>query len=154
MLASIAVGLNFLPVVCLASIMVTKDRKIEARRRARELQKEESERLARMQSARTDGFIALEAIDEATEALGYALDRLLDEGESKKKLATDFSIPTRQINEALEVVGSAHARKSEPDKEAENDGTDVAAGEQETDNNESPMEKQAEVDGDSAADDS
>ncbi len=134
--------------------MVTKDRKIEARRRARELQKEESERLARMQSARTDGFIALEAIDEATEALGYALDRLLDEGESKKKLAIDFSIPTRQINEALEVVESAHARKSESDKESENDGEDVAVGEQEADKDESPMEKPDEVDGNSAADDS
>ncbi|MHC9767346.1 hypothetical protein ACQX0Q_02635 [Corynebacterium diphtheriae] len=134
--------------------MVTKDRKIEARRRARELQKEESERLARMQSARTDGFIALEAIDEATEALGYALDRLLDEGESKKKLATDFSIPTRQINEALEVVGSAHARKTESDKDPKHDDADVVVEEQETDKDEVLAEKRDEVDGDSAADDS
>nr|WP_162933251.1 hypothetical protein [Corynebacterium lactis] len=134
--------------------MVAKDRRVEARRRARELQKEESGRLARMQSARTDAFIALEMIDEGVEALGFALDRLLDEGESKKKLSTDFSMPTRQINEALEVVGSAHARKSESDKESENDGEDVAVGEQEAGKDESPMEKQDEVDGDSAADDS
>ena len=63
--------------------MVTKDRKAQARRRARELQKEEADRLARMQSARTDAFIALEAFDEAQESFGYALDKLLDEGEKK-----------------------------------------------------------------------
>ncbi len=67
--------------------MVTKDRRAQARRRAHELQKEEADRLARMQSARTDAFIALEALDDALESFGLALDKLLDEGEKKRKLA-------------------------------------------------------------------
>ncbi|OHR29211.1 hypothetical protein HMPREF2985_06555 [Corynebacterium sp. HMSC072B09] len=84
-----------------------------------------------MQSARTDAFIALEAFDEAQESFGYALDKLLDEGEKKGKLANDFTVPMRQINEALALVGSSHARKAESerisasDDEADDD-TEVA----------------------------
>lgn len=52
--------------------MVTKDRRAQARRRARELQKEEADRPARMQSARTDAFIALEALDDALESFEVA----------------------------------------------------------------------------------
>lgn len=134
--------------------MVAKDRRVAARRRARELQKEESGRLARMQSARTDAFIALEVIDEANEALGYALDRLLDEGESKKKLAADFSVPTRQINEALDAVGSAHFRKTDADHDA--DGSQNAAGEdtETVVEGESVVEAEDDSDGHPAADDS
>lgn len=134
--------------------MVAKDRRVEARRRARELQKEESDRLARMQSARTDAFIALEMIDEGVETLGLALDRLLDEGESKKKLAADFSMPTRQINDALDAVGSAHARKTDTGHEA--DGSQKAAG-KDTETvveGESVVEPEADSDGHPAADDS
>lgn len=101
--------------------MVTKDRKAQARRRARELQKEEADRLARMQSARTDAFIALEAFDEAQESFGYALDKLLEEGEKKGKLANDFTVPMRQINEALDLVGSSHARKAESERKTDSD---------------------------------
>ena len=79
--------------------MVAKDRRVEARRQPRELQKEESGRLARMQSARTDAVIALEAVYEANEALGYVLDQLLDEGEARKSLQLISQCPTRQINE-------------------------------------------------------
>lgn len=101
--------------------MVTKDRRAQARRRARELQKEEADRLARMQSARTDAFIALEALDDALESFGLALDKLLDEGEKKGKLAKDFTVPMRRINEALDLVGSSHARKAESEKYSEDD---------------------------------
>lgn len=101
--------------------MVTKDRRAQARRRARELQKEEADRLARMQSARTDAFIALEALDDALESFGLALDKLLDEGEKKGKLAKDFTVPMRRINEALDLVGSSHARKAESEKDSEDD---------------------------------
>ncbi|WP_143485261.1 MULTISPECIES: hypothetical protein [Corynebacterium] len=101
--------------------MVTKDRRAQARRRARELQKEEADRLARMQSARTDAFIALEALDDALESFGLALDKLLDEGEKKGKLAKDFTVPMRRINEALDLVGSSHARKAESERESESD---------------------------------
>lgn len=101
--------------------MVTKDRRAQARRRARELQKEEADRLARMRSARTDAFIALEALDDALESFGLALDKLLDEGEKKGKLAKDFTVPMRRINEALDLVGSSHARKAESDKESDSE---------------------------------
>lgn len=101
--------------------MVTKDRRAQARRRARELQKEEADRLARIRSARTDAFIALEALDDALESFGLAFDKLLDEGEKKGKLAKDFTVPMRRINEALDLVGSSHARKVESDKESDSE---------------------------------
>lgn len=101
--------------------MVTKDRRAQARRRARELQKEEADRLARMRSARTDAFIALEALDDALESFGLALDKLLGEGEKKGKLAKDFTVPMRRINEALDLVGSPHARKAETEQEPDSD---------------------------------
>ncbi|MBC6763603.1 hypothetical protein CRD09_01825 [Corynebacterium sp. LK22] len=74
-----------------------------------------------MQSARTDAFIALEALDDALESFGLALDKLLDEGEKKGKLAKDFTVPMRRINEALDLVGSSHARKAESERESESD---------------------------------
>lgn len=101
--------------------MVTKDRRAQARRRARELQKEDADRLARMRSARTDAFIALEALDDALESFGLALDKLLDEGEKKGKLAKDFTVPMRRINETLDLVGSSHARNAEGEKDSDSD---------------------------------
>lgn len=125
--------------------MVTKNRRAQARRRARELQKEEADRLARMQSARTDAFIALEALDDALESFGFALDKLLNDGEKKGKLAKDFTVPMRRINEALEIVGSSHARKVETENESGGDSepdSDTTIKRPESDENE---DKESEV---------
>lgn len=74
-----------------------------------------------MRSARTDAFIALEALDDALESFGLALDKLLGEGEKKGKLAKDFAVPMRRINEALDLVGSPHARKAETEQKPDSD---------------------------------
>lgn len=97
--------------------MVAKNRRIEARRRARELQKADAERLARMQSARTDAFVALETLDAVLIELGTALDQLVDEGEKKSKLAQDFTVSLSRINEALDMAGSAYAPGNDADSD-------------------------------------
>ena len=89
--------------------MVAKDRRIAARKRARALQQADTERLERLQKARTDAFLALDTIDAGREALGVAIDQLLAVGEAKKKIADDFGLTTRDVNEILDLVGSDHA---------------------------------------------
>ena len=39
----------------------------------------------------------------------------------KGKLENDFTVPMRQINEALDLVGSSHARKAESEKQSASD---------------------------------
>ena len=96
-----------------------------------------------MQAARTDAFIALEALDEALGAFGAALDRLLDEGEKKGKLAKDFVVPMARINEALEIVGSAYAPGSDEDKNSEQEELD---GDEKGDSSESESGEESDVD--------
>ena len=81
------------------------ERRQAARQRARKLQEAEYARLERMRQARTAAFLALEERRDLTAEIGVALGQLLEEGESKRKLASDFGLSWSEIQEALREAG-------------------------------------------------
>ena len=121
--------------------MATRDQRLAARRRARELQVEDKkkfeEMLRRRREATEEVLVRLSQVDEVHAAAGKALQELLNMGDQKDSLAETFGLPKSAVDgylrswrESESERGAEDASDGSGDADAPADSDDVVSDEE------------------------
>jgi GTP1/Obg family GTP-binding protein len=112
--------------------MATRDQRLAARRRAREIQAEDKKKiedmLRRKREATEEVLVRLSQVDEVHAAAGQALQTLVDMGDQKDSLAETFGLPKSAVDGYIRAWRSAEDRDAGSDED-ESTATGESAGE-------------------------
>lgn len=122
--------------------MTTRDRKLTARQRARQLQEAERARLKKLELLSADVFNAMDGVVAAKAVLGERLQSLIDNGMTRKQIGADFGMPAAEVREALAAYKDAAGGDdvSDSDPASDEEGKTESDVETETDSGDNDSE--------------